>query len=423
MIIQSAGNRISNGRIVEVGIVGAGMMGSSIAVAISKLGLPIKLIDKQAAALENGLKRIDKIFATLERKSHERKDLVSNPAVSLDMKSRRLLIQATDSFEDFIPLDLVIEAVNEDIEVKKSIFQTLDKTCHKKTILASNTSSFSITQLASFTNRSEQVLGMHFFNPAHIMPLVEIIPGLNTTPEIVATAIDFVRSLDKLPVKVEECASFLVNRLLGRYINEAIWILQLGLADAKTIDDAACQMLMPIGPLQLRDMNGLDVGLSVAHFNYEEYGERFKPAPLLEIMVRRGILGKKTAAGFYTYVESERKPQNINPQLEELISLAKKENSASLANLPPFDPMQLFLPMINEAFLLLQEKIVSPQDIDPALKAGLGMKIGLLEYAFDYGLKNCLSKIELLNKAYGERFRPAPLLKRYVWANKTSRII
>ncbi len=418
MIIQ-----FPSGQISKLGIVGAGAMGSSIAVAISKLGLPIKLIDKQPAALEKGLQRIDNMFAALERKSEGRKDLNSTSAASLDTKHRRLLIQSTDKFEDFCNLDLVIEAVNEDIEVKKSIFQILDRICHKKTIFASNTSSFSITQLASFTNRSNQVLGMHFFNPAHIMSLVEIIPGLNTTPEIIATAIDFVKSLDKLPVKVEECASFLVNRLLGRYINEAIWILQSGLADVKTIDDSACQMLMPIGPLQLRDMNGLDIGLSVARFNYEEYGERFRPAPLLEIMVERELLGKKTGAGFYTYVEGERKPQNINPQLQELISLAENEKVASRVNLPPFDPMQLFLPMINEAFLLLQEKIVSPQDIDPALKAGLGMKIGLLEYAFDYGLKNCLSKIEILNKAYGERFRPAPLLKRYVWANKTSAVI
>jgi 3-hydroxyacyl-CoA dehydrogenase len=395
-------------------------MGSSIAVAISKLGLPIKLIDKQPAALESGLQRIDKMFAALERKSQEDKEFKINATNISDAQSRRLLIQPTNNFDDFRDIDLVIEAVNEDLETKKSIFQMIDKICPQKTIFASNTSSFSITQLASFTNRPEQIIGMHFFNPAHIMALVEIIPGLNTSTEVVTTAIDFVRRLDKLPIKVEECASFLVNRLLGRYINEAIWILQSGLADAKTIDDAACQTLMPVGPLQLRDMNGLDIGLSVARFNYEEYGERFKPAPLLALMVERKMLGKKTGSGFYTYIESERKPQSINAKLPELISLNEKQNTERLANLPEFEPIQLFLPMINEAFYLLQEKIVSAQDIDPALKAGLGMKKGLLEYAFDLGLNNCLNKIENLHKTYGERFRPAPLLKRYVWANKNS---
>jgi 3-hydroxyacyl-CoA dehydrogenase len=231
LIIQHPSVQVS-----KVGIVGAGTMGSSIAVAVSKLGLPIKLIDKQSATLENGLQQINKIFSTLERKKKENKDPEANLKDCLDIASRRLLIQPTNDFNDFSNLNIIIEAVNEDLEIKKSIFQTLDKVCQPKTIFASNTSSFSITQLASFTQRSKQVIGMHFFNPAHIMSLVEIIPGLNTAPETVAIAMDFISRLNKLPIKVEECASFLVNRLLSRYINEAIWILQSGLANAQTIE-------------------------------------------------------------------------------------------------------------------------------------------------------------------------------------------
>ena len=413
MIIQSPSDPIS-----KLGIVGAGTMGSSIAVCLSQLGLPITLIDKDAQALANSMQRIDKIFASIESKYKTSKDTTVLPAQISNIENRKSFIQTTNNFTDLTDVDLIIEAANEDLEVKQSIFSTLDKICQPKTILASNTSSFSITQLASFTKRPQQTIGMHFFNPAHIMSLVEIIPGLLTSTDTIAIITDLVKRLNKLPIKVEECASFLVNRLLSRYINEAIWILQNGIADVKTIDEAACQLLMPIGPLKLRDMNGLDIGLAVAQFNYNEYGERFKPPTLLKAMVDKKMLGRKTKAGFYIYDENQ-KPISVNPDLSSLIAMSNQANT-QLNNSPPFAPLQLFLPMINEAFLVLQEKIVSPTDIDPALQAGLGMKQGLLEFAFNIGLNNCLAKIENLYQIHGERFRPAPLLKRYVWADKNS---
>ena len=379
-------------------------MGSSIAVAVSALGIPVYLVDTNSEALANGVMRIDKIFTSIEKKSDQ------------NLQARRILIKPAENYDQLHNAQLVIEAVSEDIEIKKSVLQNLDRICLPETILASNTSSLSITQLASFTKRAKQVIGLHFFNPAHLMKLVEVIPGINTTPEVIDFAFRFVKSLEKMPIKVEECASFLVNRLLSRYMNEAIWILQNGLADVKTIDEAASDLLMPIGPLQLRDMNGLDIGLSVTHVNYLEYGERFKPPPLLAKMVELKMLGHKTQSGFYNYDQENRKPSGINPYLTKLLSAEYK----TADSLPAFEPLQLFLPMLNEAFLVMQEKIVAPQDIDLALQAGLGMRQGLLQFAFDYGLQNCLNKIEILYKAYGERFRPAPLLKRYVWANKQS---
>ncbi len=418
MTIKSSATQISS-----IGIVGAGNMGSSIAVSLSELGIPIKLIDNSATALENGLKRIEKLWTSLEQKAQKNNATESKSSQQrLDIAARRLLIQPIQTYDGLANVDLIIEAVNEDIEIKKTIFQTLDNICQPKTIFASNTSSFSITQLASFTKRQGRVIGMHFFNPAHIMSLVEVIPGLNTDPQVTHAVIELVRRLGKLPIKVEECASFLVNRLLSRYLNEAIWILQTNIADIKTIDEAACQMLMPIGPLKLRDMNGLDIGLGVARFNYNEYGDRFQPPPLLEALVEKNILGQKTQAGFYLYKENERKSDTVNPSVDQIIaSINSLPTSKNISpDLPPFEPMQLFLPMINEAFLILQEKIVDAKDIDPALKAGLGMRQGLLEYAFEFGLEKCLMKIENLNRVYGERFRPAPLLKRYVWSGKHS---
>jgi 3-hydroxyacyl-CoA dehydrogenase len=244
------------------------------------------------------------------------------------------------------------------------------------------------------------------------MKLVEVIPGLETSSDTVNTAIGLGQALGKLSIRVDECASFLVNRLLGRYINESLWVLQEGNVSVEEIDKAAVDYVMPIGPLALRDMNGSDVGLSVARFNHQEYGERFQPPAILEEMVKRKLLGQKTREGFYLYDENTRKRAGANPKLKEIIS--------TKTNAPPFTAERLFLPMINEAFLALQEKICSAEDLDPALMAGLGMKRGPLTIASEIGLANCLSKIESMHKSFGERFRPAPLLKRYVWANRTS---
>ncbi|MBI4533097.1 MAG: 3-hydroxyacyl-CoA dehydrogenase, partial [Candidatus Melainabacteria bacterium] len=290
------------------------------------------------------------------------------------------------------------------------------------TIFATNTSCLSITQLGACTQRAHKVVGMHFFNPAHVMKLVEIVPGLDTSPETVRTAIGFGELLGKLAIRVDECPSFLVNRLLGRYMNEALWCLQEGTVSQEEIDQAATEFVMPIGPFALRDMNGADVGLAVASLNYQEYGERFRPAPLLEAMVKKNLLGQKTGEGFYLYDAASRKRKGVNPKVQEIVAnigvdrlLQAGDQTGSV-----FRVERLFLPMINEAFLVLQEKICDAQDLDPALMAGLGMRKGPLTLAAELGLAQCLSGLEVLFARYGERFRPASLLKRYVWAGHRS---
>ena len=195
------------------------------------------------------------------------------------------------------------------------------------------------------------------------MKLVEVIPGLETSNDTVHSAIELGISLGKLAVRVEECASFLVNRLLGRYINEALWCLQEGVASIDEIDKAACDYVMPVGPLALRDMNGSDVGLAVARFNFQEYGDRFLPAPILEEMVKRSLLGQKTKEGFYQYDEQTRKRAGANPQIGEILTQLGSTKNGAL----PFSVERLFLPMINEAFLVLQEKVCDVEDLDPAM--------------------------------------------------------
>jgi 3-hydroxyacyl-CoA dehydrogenase / enoyl-CoA hydratase / 3-hydroxybutyryl-CoA epimerase len=390
--------------IKKTAVIGAGTMGSSIAVALIGSGYQVVLKDINQALLDDGVKRIDKFLASKVKKG------LSEP----DAQAQRQLVETTTDYRQLQAVDLVIEAVSENIDIKRSVLEELDKHCRPEAILGSNTSSLSITRLGAFTNRPQKVLGLHFFNPAHLMKLVEVIPGLDTSCETMDTACEFVRSLGKLAVRVEECASFLVNRLLGRYMNESLWCLQEG-APVEEIDRAVSNYVMPVGPLALRDMNGADIGLAVAKFNYSEYGDRFLPPPILQAMVDRNILGQKTGQGFYLYDSETKKRDGANPQIAALVGELGGERQPAAV-----DVERLFMPMINEAFLVLQEKVCAPADLDPALKAGLGMRKGPLELAQDMGLATCLSKMEKLQEHYGERFRPASLLKRYVWGGRRS---
>lgn len=396
-------------QINRVAVVGAGTMGSSITVAFIAKGIPVLLKDIDQEQIDKGLANIDRLL----------KSRVTKGMAQKEADAQRALVQTTTDYSHFCDVDFVVEAVAENIEIKKAVFESLDEYCGVDAIFGSNTSSLSITQIGSFTRRPDKVVGMHFFNPAHLMKLVEVIPGLETSKETVATAIALGQSLGKLAVRVEECASFLVNRLLGRYMNEALWCLMEGACDIEGIDKAACDIAMPIGPLALRDMNGADIGLAVAKFNFQEYGERFAPCPILEKMVEKNQLGQKTMGGFYAYDKETRKRAGANPQMAETLKAVRNGKGASEKSVE-FQPERLFLPMINEAFLCLQERICAPEDLDPALCAGLGMRVGPLAMATQMGLDKTLEMLEQHFQIYGERFRPAPLLKRYVWGKRTT---
>jgi len=396
-------------QINRVAVVGAGTMGSTIAVAFISKGISVLLKDIDQAQLDKGLANVDRLL----------KSRVDKGMAQKEADAQRALVETTTDYARFSDVDFVIEAVAENIDIKRKVFESLDEHCGVDTIFASNTSSLSITQIGSFTRRPDKVVGMHFFNPAHLMKLVEVIPGLETSQETVATSIALGQTLGKLAVRVEECASFLVNRLLGRYMNEALWCLMEGASDIEGIDKAACDMAMPIGPLALRDMNGADIGLAVAKFNFQEYGERFAPCPILEKMVEKNMLGQKTMGGFYAYDKDTRKRAGANPDMAETLKSVRNGSGESVQAME-FKPERLFLPMINEAFLCLQERICAPEDLDPALCAGLGMRQGPLAMATQFGLDKTLKLLEEHFDAYGERFRPAPLLKRYVWGKRTT---
>ncbi|MBZ0186692.1 MAG: 3-hydroxyacyl-CoA dehydrogenase [Candidatus Obscuribacterales bacterium] len=388
----------------RVAVVGAGTMGASITVSLVSHGYPVLLKEANDELLKVGMANIERIQKKRAIKGVE-------PGT---IEKENALLTGTTSFEDFADIDLAIEAVPEKLAIKKEVFEALDEFTNLNAILATNTSSLSITQIGAFTRRPDKVVGLHFFNPAHLMKLVEVIPGLETSEDTVETALNLGRSCDKLSIRVEECPSFLVNRLLGRYMNESLFCLQSGLADIETIDAVASDFVVPIGPLALRDMNGADIGLAVADYNFQGYGARYEIPSILKKMVEMNLLGRKTGQGFYIYDSETRKISGINPKIDSLVK------SASSSKAKKLDPLILFLPMINEAFLVMQERICSPLDLDPAMKAGLGMRKGPLAIAEEIGLSECLKLTQKYCDHSPERFRPAPLLKRFVYAGRST---
>lgn len=278
----------------KIGVLGTGTMGAGIIQVLAQNGFEVVLRARRETSVANGIATVEK---NLDR-------LVAKEKMTADEKAAIMgRIQGSTDISIVADADLIIEAATEDMEQKKALFKELDELCKPETIIATNTSSLSITEIATATNRPDRIIGMHFFNPVPMMKLVEIIKGLTTSEETKETILELTRALGKSPVDVAEAPGFVVNRILIPMINEAIGILADGVATAEDIDQA---MMLganhPMGPLALGDLVGLDVCLAIMDVLYAEYGDpKYRAHTLLRKMVRANKLGRKTGIGFYDY--------------------------------------------------------------------------------------------------------------------------
>lgn len=292
--------------IKKVGVIGAGLMGNGIAQVMGQTGIDVVMCDIEDRFIEKGFNSIKKSL-----KKNMEKNIITQEEADLVLNRIKGTLDLAEASRD---VDLIVEAIIENMDIKKQLFKKLDEICPKRTILSTNTSSLSITELATATNRQDKFLGVHFFNPAPVMQLVEIVRGYNTSDEVVHVARDLIIRMGKQPVEVQDSPGFAVNRILVPMLNDAIFALMEGVATKEDIDKGmklACNH--PMGPFELADFVGLDTLLTVMEYYYHEFGDsKFRPCPLLRQMVRAGNLGKKTGKGFYDYAESTTLKKNVS---------------------------------------------------------------------------------------------------------------
>lgn len=279
---------------MKVSVIGTGTMGAGIVQAFAQAGVPVLMKSRSEASYQKALAKITKSLSKLVEKGKMTEETKNTVLAN---------ITTTTDYKALADSDLIIEAAVETMDLKKELFKELDELCKPEAVLASNTSSLSITEIAACTNRPDKVIGMHFFNPATVMKLVEIIKGQKTSDEVTNSITKLAKSIGKVPVLVNEAPGFVVNRILIPMVNEGIGILADGVATKEEIDEAMkLGANHPMGPLALGDLIGLDVCLAIMEVLHEEFGDdKYRPHPLLKKMVRANLLGRKTGEGFYKY--------------------------------------------------------------------------------------------------------------------------
>lgn len=386
-------------------VVGAGTMGSGIAMVFANAGIPVLLKDADQPAIDRGLATIRKNYLSSVKRGRFTQQFVDE---------RLQLIRPTLSYDDFGTVDIVVEAVFEGMALKKEVFGQLDRVCKQGAILASNTSTLSIDEIASATSRPESVVGTHFFSPANVMRLLEIVRGKATSIETLATCMLLSRKLGKVGVLVGNCRGFVGNRMFHHYGREAVFLVEEG-ALPEAVDQALSEFGMALGPLATGDLAGLDVGWRIRkeYRHLEKPGER---QPMVgDRLCELGRFGQKTGAGWYKYDENRRAMPD--PQVNELVRRWAIEAGIPQRNVSPQEIVdRCIYSLVNEGARILEEGIaLRPVDIDIIYVNGYGFpsyRGGPMCYADTIGLKKVYDRISGFNDQFGDLWRPAPLLQR-----------
>ena len=396
---------ISARAVTRVAVIGMGSMGVGIAQAVMQAGLPVTVTDADPSALENGRQRI--------RESLEKR--VAQGRLSPERLTKMLtLFSATTDWQEIGRADLVIEAVFEDVAVKRTVLGQAGRAVSDHALIASNTSTISLDTLAEGVKQPERFVGLHFFNPAQVMPLLEVIRRDGTSAETVASAMQFAKTLGKTPILVRNREGFVVNRIFIPYLKEAFSLLEDG-AEASAIDQAMVAFGFPMGPLTLIDMAGIDILAltdAVLRRAFPWHGDL---SAIVAAMVEGGWLGQKRGAGVYLYASGNRERRD-NPAAQEIFA-AERQRAGKLPRTVGADEItqRLVMRMVAEAFRVLEEGLAQREsDIDAAMVLGSGFpdwRGGGLKYARDLGLENVLRQLEMLEKQLGKRFAPCKMLR------------
>jgi 3-hydroxybutyryl-CoA dehydrogenase len=381
---------------VIVGVVGAGTMGAGIAQVCLHAGHEVILHDVDQAAIDRGRERIAEGFRRLVEKGRLPADAPERLLAAL-RQAETLEGLAAES-------DLVIEAALEDIELKRTIFRALGSGARASTLLATNTSALSVTEIAGSSGAPDRTLGLHFFNPAPVMPLVEVVAGDATSPATLDACVRFVEELGKTAVVCRDAPGFIVNRVNRPFTLEALRMLEAGEATVVQIDRAVTAAGYPMGPFSLMDLVGIDVNYAVARALHDAFDEpvRFRPSPVQQALVEAGRLGRKAGEGFYRY--------DGPPEPSDRLAEAGVPGSAEGTLTPDEIVARIELAIINEAYLAAGEGVAEPGDIDRALKLGANHPHGPFERAGQLGLRAVIDRLAAFEAVYGERYRVAPAL-------------
>jgi 3-hydroxybutyryl-CoA dehydrogenase len=375
-----------------IAIVGAGAMGSGIAQVAAQAGCSVILLDSQQEALDRSKAALQKVAARQVAKNRWSLD---------ESEAIQARIHRTCEFEQVAECDLVIEAILEDLGAKTALFHSLEECVKPSTILATNTSSLSITALAGTLRHPQRCIGLHFFNPAPLMALVEIVPALQTSHDVIEQCQSWLMDWNKSAVIAKDTPGFIVNRLARPFYGEALRIAEEGEYGIQTIDSAMKAVGFRMGPFELMDLIGNDVNYAVTCTVFEAFyfDPRYQPSLIQKQHVDAGWLGKKTGRGYYTYLaDGTRKAEPVPADLDEAAF-------ADISN-------RILALLMNEAADALRLKIANERDLETAMTRGVNYPKGLLKWSNDWGISNVLSKLEAMQSTYGEdRYRPSPLLK------------